>query len=647
MYSRCWLPDLNKNSWFKKISKIKIFRKIYIPNNNSFLKKEILFFTNKYLSKFTKQKKKAQLIFDYKNSFKNEEYSINYKNNKLIINSKNNNGFLYGLFNLIKLIQLNYFTKNKIFYINEKPDSKIRMINNLDHINGNINKNYSGNSIFFFNNKIHYNLLRIKYYARLLASIGINSLCINSNNVSLNDTYLITKNWLIQLNEIYSIYIKYNIKIFIAINYKSHIILGKLSSLNPKNKEVIKWWKKKIEHIFSYLPNLGGLVINFKKCTEKKTILNYSNLIAKILKNFNSILFLKCSSNEKQNWRFNKIDKACSIYKKFYNLDKFLLNNIILQINNSPINQVIEPISSLLGSTKTSQILELKINQEYTGQQIDICWLLHKWKYILNFDTFCCGNKSKIKKIVSGKIHNMKYYGVSGTSNIGDNLNWTGNELAQANIYGYGKLIWNLNINLNNLLKEWIELSFNSNNLLIKNIRKIMFNSWKVYEGYTSPLGIGGMYDPYTKYSPNVDGNEYSQYGIYHNSNKYGLGRKRKEYIKQYFKKNTLKFNNINKCPEKLILFFHYLPYKFYLKKNKKTVIQYIYDIHFKSVNTIIKWFSLLKEIKKFLPSNIFDNIKKRLRKQYINACEWRDQINTYYLRKSGIKDKYNRKIYF
>ncbi len=645
MYSRCWLPNLN-DKWFKKISKIKFLKKIYIPNNNFFLKKEIIFFINKNICKFTKIKK-AKLIFSYKDSFKNEEYSLNYKNSKLHINSKNNNGFIYGLFNLIKLIQLNFFNKNKNFYIRKKPDIKIRMINNLDHINGNINKNHSGNSIFFFNNKIHYNLLRIKYYARLLASIGINSLCINSNNVNLNDTYLITKNWLIQLYEIYNIYIKYNIKIFIAINYKSHTILSKLSNLGPLNKKVIKWWKKKIDNIYSYMPYLGGLVINFKKCTKKKKILNYSNLIANLLKKFNGILFLKCSVYKKQNWRSKKIDKACLIYKKFYSLDNLLLNNVILQINNGPINQVLEPVSSLLGSMKnTSQILELKINQEYTGQQIDICWLLPKWKYILNFDTFCSGSKSKIKKLVSGKIYNMKYYGISGTSNVSDRLNWTNNELAQSNLYGYGKLTWNLNINLNNLLKEWIKLTFKSNKFLIKNIRKIMFNSWKIYEWYTSPLGIGGMYDPYNKYHPNIDGNEYSKYGIYHYANRYSLGKKRTEYIRQYFRKNRLKFNNINKCPEKLLLFFHKLPYNFYLKKKKKTIIQYIYDVHFKSVNIITKWFFLWKEIKKLIPLNIFLNVKSKLRKQYINACEWRDQINTYFFRKSGIKDKYNRKIY-
>ncbi len=649
MYSRCWLPNLKDKDWFKKILKTNIFGKIYIPDDNNFLKKEIIFFTNKKISKFIKNEKNATLIFKYKLTFKNEEYSINYRNNKLYINSKNKNGFVYGLFNLFKLIQLNLIKKNKNFYIQEKPNVKIRMINHLDHINGNIDKNYAGNSIFFFNNKIHFNLLRIKYYARLLASIGINYLCINSYKVNLYDTYLITKPWLIQLYEIYNIYIKYNIKIFLSINYKSPFILGKLENFNLTDNKIIQWWIKKIEEIYEYMPFLGGLIINFKKNIEIKKIIEYSRLIGNFLKNFNGFLIIKCFSYEQQNWRFRNIDRACLTYKKFYYLDGLLLDNVILQINNGPIGgQIREPVNSLFGSMKyTAQILELQITQEYTGQK-DICWLLPQWKYILNFNTFCLGNKnkSKIKKIFSGKIYNIKNYGISGISNIGDNSNWTANELAQANLFGFGRLLWNLEINLNNLLKEWIQLSFNSNKLLINNISKIMFNSWKIYEKYTSPLGIGGMVAS-DKYKPNIDHEEYSNKGIYHNSDRYGLGTNRKKYIKQYFHKNRLIFSNKNKCPEELILFFHKLPYNFYLKHNKKSIIQYIYDTHFQSVNHIIKWILLWKKIKEFICPKIFKNIKNILRKQYLNACEWRDQINTYFFRKSGIKDKFNRKIYF
>ncbi len=648
MFSRCWLPNLKSKNWFKKILKNNIFKYIYIQNNNSFLKKEIIFFTNKKISKFTKNKKKATLIFEYELSLKNEEYYINYKNNKLFIKSKNQSGFIYGLFNLIKLIQLNLIIKNKNFYIKKKPDVKIRIINHLDHINGNIDKNYSGNSIFFFNNKIHFNLLRIKYYARLLASIGINYLCINSYKVNLYDTYLITKSWLIQLYEIYNIYLKYNIKILISINYKSPLILKFNKDLYLSNNKITEWWIKKIEEIYEYMPNLGGFVISFKNNIPIKKIIEYSRLIAKSLKYFKGFLIIKCSTYKKQNWRLRNIDRACFTYEKFYDLDGLLLDNIILQINSGPIGgQVREPVNSLFGSMKnTSQILELQITQEYTGQK-DICWLLPQWKYILNFNTFCSKNKSsKIKKLFSGKIYNIKN-GISGISNIGDKSNWTGNELAQANIFGFGRLLWNLDINLNNLLKEWIQLSFNSSNkILINNIRKIMFNSWKIYEKYTTPLGICGMVDN-SKYKPGIDNYEYSNKGIYHNADRYSLGTNRSKYIKQYFYKNRLIFSNKNKCPQELILFFHKLPYNFILKNKKKTIIQYIYDTHFESVNNIIKWIFLWKKIKELIPHKIFKNIKNILRRQYLNSCEWRDQINTYFFKKSGIKDKFKRKIYF
>ncbi len=654
-YSKCWLPKLQDKNWVDKVSKVDFLKKIYISKNNLFLKKEIIFFIGKKNINFVKNKINATLIFEYNNLLLNEEFSINYWNKKLYINSKNNHGFIYGWFYLINKIQsndINLIIKEKSFYIKEKPDTKIRMLINLDHTNGSIDKGYSGSSIFFFNNKIHFNLLRIKYYARLISSIGINSLCINSNKVNWSDTHLITKFWLIQLYEIYDIYIKYNIKLFISVNYKSPVILSNLSTYNPQNNKVIQWWEKKIEEIYEYMPYFGGLLIDLKYINKKKYIIQYSKLIASPLKYFNGLLFLKCSAYKKKSWKYIS-DKACFVYEKFNYLDGLFLDNVILQIKNGPIGyQVREPVSSLLGTIKkTSQILELQITQEYTGHQIDLCWLLPQWKYILNFDTFCSGNNSKIKKLISGKIYNMKYYGISGISNIGDNLNWTGNELAQANIFGYGKLLWNLNINLNNLLKEWIKLTFNKfNKFLIKNISKIMFNSWKTYEKYTSPLGIGGMVNSISKYGPNIDSNEYSNSGIYHYSNRYSLGvnrtKKGSKYTEQYFYKNKIMFNNKYKCTEELLLFFHHLPYTFFLKKSKKTIIQYIYDNHFQAVNTIIKWIILWKKIKKLISNKKYKNIKSRLIKQYFNARKWRDQINTYFFRKSGIKDKYNRKIY-
>lgn len=646
-FSKCWLPKVNDLNWINKIKIMNLF--IYFSKKNNLIKKEILYFINKKNINFTNNLYKANLLFILNNNLENEEYIINYKNNKIYIYSKNNNGFLYSIFNLFKLIQLNKIKKYKDFFINEKPSCVIRMINHLDNLSGYISNGYSGNSIFFLKNNINFNLKRILFYCRLLCSIGINYICINNSNVNLCSTYLIKKNLLIQLYEIYNIFYKYNIKMFISVNYKSPVILGNLDTFDPLNNNVINWWEKRIEKIYEYMPNLGGLVIETDNNKINNGPLYYgrnhaegSKFISKALSYFNGILFWKCSIISKQNWK-NYIDKACDIYNYFSKLDGFFHENTILQIKSGAMGglQIREAISPLLLHIKeTYKILELQINQEYTGQQIDICWLAFQWKYILNFKL------SKNKKIKSLLFNNKKYYGMTTISDIGDSYYWTRNFLSQLNFFSYGKITWNININLNNLINEWIELCINNKKKVLINIKKIIFNSWKNYESYTAPLGTGWMVNKENKYDPDIDGYEYHNDGNYHYANRYSIGYNRKNFIKQYNIYNIKKFSDINKCPNELILFFHNLSYNFYLRKYKKILIHYIYDSHFNGVKNIYNWIKLLNKIKFLIKKEIYLNIKKNIFIQYNHACNWRDRINTYFFRKTCIKDNFNRKIY-
>ena len=52
-----------------------------------------------------------------------------------------------------------------------------------DNMDGSIERGYAGQSIFFENNQFTKNLTRIKDYARLISSVGINAVSINNVNV--------------------------------------------------------------------------------------------------------------------------------------------------------------------------------------------------------------------------------------------------------------------------------------------------------------------------------------------------------------------------------------------------------------------------------------------------------------------------------
>ena len=53
-------------------------------------------------------------------------------------------------------------------------------------------------------------------------------------------------------------------------------------------------------------------------------------------------------------------------------------------------------------------------------------------------------------------------------------------------------------------------------------------------------------------------------------------------------------------------------------------------------------WNSLAEKVDK----KIFDRVSERFERQLNNAIEWRDRINTYFYRMSGIDDESGRTIY-
>ena len=165
--------------------------------------------------------------------------------------------------------------------------------------------------------------------------------------------------------------------------------------------------------------------------------------------------------------------------------------------------------------------------------------------------------------------------------------------------------------------------------------------SWPTYEKYNAPLGVGWMVNPNYHYGPNVDGYEYSRWGCYHRASFDGIGIDRSptgsDYCHQYAPELAEMYANVETCPEELLLFFHRLPYTFKMRDGR-TLIQRIYDDHFEGY----EWVERAASILKALPLPDFDRalVDERI------GREWRDIINTFFHRLSGIEDVHERKIY-
>lgn len=606
-----------------------------------------------------KKTEPAALRITQSMSFEGEpdgSYSLTERAGQLTLSAGGESGVLYGVFHILR----NLATEQPLEHIRlrQSPSQPLRMINHWDNMDGSIERGYSGRSFYFDHNEIFINE-RTRDYARMLASIGINGVVINNVNVKEAATWLITERYFERVAELSELFYGYGIRLYLSLNFASPIELGGPQSADPLDAEVIAWWKQKMAEVFARVPKLGGFLVKADSegrlgpFTYGRTQADGANMLADIVKPYGARIIWRCFVyNCTQDWRDYKTDRARAQYDNFIQMDGAYHDNVILQIKNGPMDfQIREPVSPLLGGLKkTNQMLEVQIAQEYTGHQIDVCYLIPMFQEILKFKTYCRKENDTVADFISGcGEHRNLNTGIVAVVNTGNDANWTGNVLAAANLYGFGRLAYDNSLSAEEIAREWICMTLSCEEEVIDKILSILLPSREVYEHYTSPLGIGWMVTPHVHYGCSVDGYEYSRWGTYHRADHLGLGVDRTDsgtgYVRQYHEPNASMYNDIASCPEELLLFFHHVPYT-HLLSTGKTLIQHIYDTHFQGVEEVEQMISCWESVKGKVPESVFENVRERFNRQLDNAKDWRDQVNSYFYRKSGIPDEKGRKIY-
>ena len=574
-----------------------------------------------------------------------EAYTITSSDEGVKIEGGDESGLLYGVYGFLSRLRRGETS----FNIKEKPAVPKRIINHWDNIDGSIERGYSGKSLFFKDGQIGYNQGRLKDYARLLASIGINEICINNVNVYPESAKLITDN-LPDVVQLAKLFRPFGIKLIIAIHFESPHILGGLPTADPLDATVAKWWADTATTVYKHIPDLAGFLIKADSefragpMSLGRTQAQGANVIARALKPHGGTAYWRCFVyNCMQDWRDTVTDRPKAAYDYFKPLDGHFDDNVILQIKHGPSDfQVREPNSPLLGAMEnTRQGLELQITQEYTGQQKDIYALAQQWQEIFEHPIT---DRAITREIVGNKID-----AVVAVANTGDDTNWTGHLLAQANLYAFGRMAWNPALTASHVIYEWAALTFGTDPRLLNPLADMLLSSRDVYEKYNAPLGIGWMVNINHHYGPSVDGYEYMKWGTYHRADTKAIGVDRTAagtgFTAQYHPYIQKLYENKDTCPEKLLLFFHRLPYDYKLKSDQ-TVLQYIYDTHFEGVEDVKAFIQTWESLKELLPEEAYESVKERLELQLTNAKEWRDVINAYFYRKTGIADAKGRKIY-
>jgi alpha-glucuronidase len=570
----------------------------------------------------------------------------------IIVAGNNERGILSGVFALLSKIARgqNLSGLDEV----QQPYTSIRWVDQWDNLDGSIERGYAGRSIFFDNGSVRADLSRVRDYARLLASVGLNGCTINNVNAN---PHVLADDFLPQLKRVADEFRPWGIQMAISVQFSSPKTMGGLDTFDPLDPRVIQWWQKKADQIYAQIPDFGGFVVKADSegqlgpSTYGRTPADAANVIARALKPHRGVVFYRAFVyNHHLDWREPKNDRAKAAYENFHPLDGKFDDNVVIQIKNGPIDfQVREPASPLFsGLEKTNQAIELQVTQEYMGQQRHLVFLAPMWKEVLDFDLRIGNRSTPVKEVISGRTFRRPTGGFVGVVNVGMDANWLGHPLAMANLYAYGRLAWDPSLSAATIVEEWTRLTFGSDPRVVKTISDMQLSSWHVYESYTGPLGAGTLTDiTGSHYGPGIESSERNGWGQWHRADHEGIGMDRTVatgtgYVAQYPPAVARIYESLATSPDELLLFFHHVPYT-YLLHSGKTVIQHIYDSHYQGAEDAEQFVGQWKSLKGHIDDERYAATLARLEYQAGYAIVWRDAICNWFLRTSGIADTKSR----
>jgi len=217
-----------------------------------------------------------------------------------------------------------------------------------------------------------------------------------------------------------------------------------------------------------------------------------------------------------------------------------------------------------------------------------------------------------------------------------------------ANLYGFARLAWNPDLSSRQIAEEWTELTFSHDRQVVKTISDMQLNSWPMYENYTGPLGVGGLTDIIeVHYGPGIESSERNGWGQWHRGDTNGIGMDRTVatgtgYTAQYHSPVSDMYESLKTCPDKLLLFFHHVPYDYVLHSGKP-VIQHIYDTHYEGAEQAQKLVDQWKSLKGKIDEQRYNEVLARLEYQAGHAIVWRDAVCQWFLKMSGMPDQLGR----
>lgn len=530
---------------------------------------------------------------------------------------------------------------------------ELRLLNHWDNPNGTVERGFSGHSIWKWEEipttkkgKMPQHLIdKYNEYGRINQEYNINGTVLNNVNAS---PKMMSSDMIKKTAKIADILRPYGIKVYVSVNFASPKALGDLTTADPLDPKVADWWKKKATEIYKLIPDFGGFLVKANSEGEPgpmdygRTHVDGANMLAAALKPYGGIVmwrsFVYSAAAPGDNPDIVH-DRANQAYEEFVRFDGQFADNVIIQIKNGPIDfQPREAVSPLFFNLKkTKMMVEFQITQEYTGHSIHTCFLAPMWREF--FDVI--------------KQQNVKLVGVAGVANIGDaawkpyakdtgwkDAEWTANHLAMANWYAFGRLATNPDASSYDIARDFLKQYYTDDKRFVEPVTQMLMKTREAVVSYMMPLGIHHIfagnhhYGPEPWYAPKGVREDWTP-PYYHKADAEGIGfnrttQKGSANVNQYPEPLRSLYNNINTCPENLILWFHHVPWTHTMTNGLSLWdnLCYKYDEGIREAEGFVKTW---ESVKPYIDEYRWQAQYERLQRQALDAHWWHDACLMYF----------------
>jgi alpha-glucuronidase len=555
----------------------------------------------------------------------------------IVVAARGDPGVLYGTFELLRLMR----TRQSLERLEARgvPRIQLRLLNHWDNLDGTVERGYAGASIWDWQKLPGYLAPRYTDYARACASIGLNGTLLTNVN---GDAISLTPAYLEKAAALAGVFRAYGIKVYLAPRFTAPMELGRLKSADPEDPAVRRWWRDKVDEIYRYIPDFGGFVVKANSEGQPgpqdyhRTHADGANLFADALAPHGGVVIWRAFvySNHRNE------DRAKQAFEEFAPLDGKFRDTVLVQVKNGAIDfQPREPAHPLFGAMpKTPLVLEVQITKEYLGFATHLAYLGPLYEETLRFDTFAKGPDSTVAKVIDGSLQGHARSGMAGVSNVGMDRNWTGSTFDQANWYAFGRLAWDPSRSSRDIAVEWVRMTFSNDPRFVEPVVALMMGSRDAVVNYMTPLGLAHLMAAGHHYGPGAWQGSLSRADwnptYYHRADAQGIGFDRtasgSDAVSQYPAPLVEKFSDINRTPERYLLWFHHVPWDYRLSSGR-SVWEELVRRYTQGVETVRDMRATWSTLASYVDAERYAEVSAFLAIQEQEATWWRDATLAYF----------------